>query len=65
MITSDARYLDALATAYLSAPEDSNEEREIEFVLNNACQRLGVDRRELVRRIGEVEAVGEAESETL
>jgi hypothetical protein len=65
VITSGARYLDALATAYLCAPEDSDEESQIDFLLNNACKRLGVDRRELVRRIGEVEMVGEVESETL
>jgi hypothetical protein len=60
----DARYLDALATAYLCAPEDSDEESQIFSVLGDACKRLGVFRRELVRRIGEAEAVVEVESET-
>jgi hypothetical protein len=64
LIPSDARYLDALATAYLAAPEGSREERDLDIVLGYACKRLGVDRRELVRRIGEVEMVASEQEES-
>jgi hypothetical protein len=54
---SDADYLASVCRSWLGAPEGSKEERGLDIVLGDACDRLGVDRDELVERIVGVSAV--------
>ena len=51
VVVSDADYLATVAKAYLAAPPLSIEEVELGSVLSSACERLGVDRDDLLRRI--------------